>query len=52
MDERASTDGFLNYEGVPTDGFSHPYLGDIEIKSQNVGAIQIYNGKKYEDLVA
>ena len=30
MDQRESTDGCLNYEGVPIDGFSHFYAGDIE----------------------
>ena len=30
MDQRASNDGFLNYEGVPTDGCSHLYVGDID----------------------
>ena len=29
MDQRAYIDGCLNYEGVPTDGFSHLYVGDI-----------------------
>ena len=38
MDQRASTDGFLNYEGVPTDGCSQLYVGDIEIIFQNVSA--------------
>ena len=36
MDQRASTDGCLNYEGVPTDGCSQLYIGDIEIRFQNV----------------
>ena len=29
MKQRASIDGFLNYEGVPTDGCSKLYVGDI-----------------------
>ena len=33
MDQRVSTDGCLNYEGVPTDGFSQR---DIGIIFQNV----------------
>ena len=41
MDQRASTDGYLNYEGVPTDGCSQIYVGDIEIIFQNVAARQI-----------
>ena len=40
MDQRASTDGCLNYEGVPTDGFSHLYVGDIEINFESVAASQ------------
>ena len=31
MDQRASTNDCLNYEGVPNDGFSHLYVGAIEI---------------------
>ena len=29
MKQRESNDGCLNYEGVPTDGFSQLYVGDI-----------------------
>ena len=29
MKQRESNVGCLNYEGVPIDGCSHPYLGDI-----------------------
>ena len=47
-----STDGCLNYEGVPNDGCSQTYVGDIEIISENVAAIQIYHEHKYEHLVA
>ena len=46
MDQRASTNGCLNYEGVPNDGFSQLYVGDIEIRSENVAAIQIYDENK------
>ena len=31
MKQTESNDGCLSYEGVPTDGFSHLYVGDIEI---------------------
>ena len=41
----------MNYEGVPTDGFSHLYVGDIEIRSENVAAIQLYHEHKDEELV-
>ena len=50
MKQRESNDGWLNYEGVPTDGFSHLYVGDIEIRSENVAEIQISHEHKYEDL--
>ena len=52
MDQRASTDGCLNCEGVPTDGCSQLYVGDMEIIFENVFASQIYHEHKYEDLVA
>ena len=42
MDQRASTDGCLKYEGVPNYGFSQLYVGDIETRYENVSAIQIY----------
>ena len=32
MKQRESIDGCLNYEGVPTDGFSQLYVGDIEMR--------------------
>ena len=51
MDQRESTDGFLNCEGVPTGGFSQLYVGDIEIIFQNVVASQISHEHKDEDLV-
>ena len=41
MKQRASSDGCLNYEGVPNDGCSQLYVGDIEIKFKNVSASQI-----------
>ena len=47
MKQRASTDGCLNYEGVPTDGCSQLYVGDIEIRFQNVAARQ--NSIKHEN---
>ena len=40
IDQRASVDGCLNYEGVPNDGFSHLYFGDIEITFEIFSAIQ------------
>ena len=52
MDQRASIDGCLNYEGVPNDECSQLYVGDIEIRFENVSAIQISHEHKYEDLVA
>ena len=52
MDKRASTDGSLNYEGVNTDGCSQIYVGDVEIRFENVVAIQIYHDHKYEYLVS
>ena len=47
MDQRASTDGCLNYEGVPTDGCSQLYVDDIDIRFQNVVSIQ--NSIKHEN---
>ena len=52
MIQRASTDGCLNYEGVPTDGRSQLYVGDIEIRFQNVSAIKTSIKHENEDLVA
>ena len=47
MDQRASTDGCLNYKGVPTVGCSHLYVGDIEINFESVAVIQ--NSIKHEN---
>ena len=47
MDQRASTHGCLNYEGVPTDGCSQIYVCDIEIRFKNVSASQ--NHIKHEN---
>ena len=38
--QRESIDGSLNYEGIPTDGCSQLYVGDMDIKFENVAAIQ------------
>ena len=52
MDQRASTDGCLNYEGVPIIGFSHLYVGYIEITFESVAASQTSIKHENEDLVA
>ena len=52
MDQRASIDGWLNCERVPTDGCSQLYVGDIQIIFKNVYARQSYHGHEYEYLVA
>ena len=52
MDQRASTDGCLNREGIHIDGCSQLYVGDIEIRFENVVASQISHQHKYEYLVA
>ena len=41
----------MNYEGVPTDGFSHLYVGDIEINFKSVVVSQNYIKHENEDLV-
>ena len=51
MKQRASTDGCLNNEGVPIDGCSQLYVGDIEIRFQNVAIIKISSKHENEDLV-
>ena len=50
MDQRASTNGCLNCEGVPIDGCSQLYVGDIEIRFENVDVRKISHEHKYEDL--
>ena len=52
MDQRASTDGCLNYEGVPNNGCSQIYVGDIDIRFQNVSASQNSIKHENENLVA
>ena len=52
MDQRASTDGCLNCEEVPTDGFSQLYVGDIEIRFKNFAQRQISHEHKDEETVA
>ena len=52
MKRRASTDGCLKYEGVPTNGCSHLYVGDIEITFESVVASQNSIKHENEDLVA
>ena len=51
MNQRESTDGCFNCEGVPTDGCSQLYVGDIEIRLENVAAIQSSHKHEYEYLV-
>ena len=48
MDQRASTNGCLNYEGVPTGGWSQLYVGDIEIRFENFDEIQSYHNHEDE----
>ena len=49
--QRESNDGSLNYEGVPIDGCSLLYAGDIETIFENFVAIQNYHKREYEYLV-
>ena len=42
----------MNYEGVPIDGCSQLYVGDIEIIFQNVATSQISSKHENEGLVA
>ena len=51
MDQRASTDGCLNCEGVPTNGCSQLYIGDIDIRFENFSASQISHEHKDEEIV-
>ena len=50
MKRRASIDGCLNY-GVPIDGCSQLYVGDIEIIFQDVSASQISSKHENEYIV-
>ena len=52
MKQRASTDGCLNYEGVPTGRCSQLYFGDIKITFESVSAIQTSIKHENEDLVS
>ena len=51
MKQRASTNGCLNYEGVPTDGCSQLYVGDIEIMFEKFVERKSYHKHGYEYLV-
>ena len=42
----------MNYERVPIDGCSQIYVGDKDIRFENVAASQISHEHKYEYLVA
>ena len=46
-----SIDGCLNYEGIPTDGCSQLYVGDIEIRFESISVIQSSHKHEDEDLV-
>ena len=48
--QRESTNGSLNYEGVPTDGCSQIYVGDIEIIFENVDARKVLMRMKMKTL--
>ena len=50
MNQRASTDEWLNYKGVPIDGCSQLYVGDIEMRFQNFVARKFSNEHKDEYL--
>ena len=50
MDQRESNDGCLKYEGVPTDGFSQLYVGDIDIRFKNFLQAKIPLNMKMETL--
>ena len=52
MKQRASTNGYLNNEGVTTDGCSQLYVGDLEIIFQNFVERKISSKHQNEDLVA
>ena len=46
-----SIDGSLNYEGEPIDGCSQLYVGDIDIRFENVAASLISHNNEDEYLV-
>ena len=50
--QREFIDGSLNYERVPTDGYSKFYVGDIDIIFQNFAASQISHEHKYGEIIA
>ena len=51
MKQRESNDGCFNYEGVPTDGCSHLYFGDIVIIFESVAARNIFHENEDQYLV-
>ena len=48
MKQRESNDGFLNYEGVPTNGCSQLYFGDIDTILEYVTEIKSTYNNEYE----
>ena len=52
MKQRESTDGCLNYEVVPTDGFPQLYVDDIDITFESVASRKTSIKHENEDLVA
>ena len=52
MKQRESNDGCFNYEGVPTNGCSHLYVGYIDITFDSVAASQNSIKLENEYLVA
>ena len=52
MKQIASIDGCLNYEGIPTDGCSHLYVGDIDITFESISVSQNSIKHENQDLVA
>ena len=51
MDQRAYTDGCLNYEGVPTGGCSNLCVGEIEITFEIVYARKTSIKHENEELI-
>ena len=49
--QRESIDGSLNYEGVPTNGWSQLYVGDIDIRFESVSTSPSFHKHEDEDLV-